>query len=64
MPPYLKGLHLSIEVWRPTRYSSGWAIEKEDYEDGPDPIVFHLLEEKGIDIIYWLLVYCRFRKIL
>jgi hypothetical protein len=26
MPPYLKGLHLSIEVWRPTRHSSGWAI--------------------------------------
>jgi hypothetical protein len=26
MPPYLKGLHLSIEVWPPTRHSYGWAI--------------------------------------
>jgi hypothetical protein len=51
MPPYLKVIHLSIEVWRPTRHSSGRAIEKEDYEDGPDPILFHLLKEKGIDLI-------------
>jgi hypothetical protein len=33
IPPYLKGLQLSVEVWGPTRHSSGWAIRQEDYED-------------------------------
>ena len=52
MSPYLKGQHLSIVVWRSTRHSSGWATEKEDYKYVPDNILFNLLEEKGIDLIF------------
>ena len=51
MSPYLKGIHLSIEFWRPTRHSSSKSIEKEKYEDGPHYMLFQLLEEKGIDLI-------------
>ena len=51
MSPYLNGIYLSIEVWRPTIHSSGWAIEKEDYEYWLDYASFNLLDEKGIEII-------------
>ena len=51
MSPYLKGIHLSIEFWRPTRHSSSQSIEKEKYEDGPHYMLFQLLEDKGIDLI-------------
>jgi hypothetical protein len=31
--PFLKGIHLSLEVWRPNKYVDGWQCE-----DDPDPM--------------------------
>ena len=42
--PYLKGMHLSLEMWRPDRYSQGWKLSKNDWAR----LQMHFIE-KGID---------------
>jgi hypothetical protein len=41
IPPYLKGIHLSLEVWRPNKFVYGWQCE-----DDPYPMFAAAIEEK------------------
>ena len=41
IPPYLKSVHLSLEVWRPNKCVDGWQCE-----DNPDPMFYAVTEEK------------------
>jgi hypothetical protein len=41
IPPNIKGIHLSLEVWRPNKYVDGWQCE-----DDPDPMFAAAIEEK------------------
>jgi hypothetical protein len=39
IPPYIKGIHLSLEVWRPNKSVDGWKCE-----DDPDPMFAATIE--------------------
>jgi hypothetical protein len=41
IPPYLKGIHLSLEVWRPSK-----SVDGLQCEDDPDPMFAAAIEEK------------------
>ena len=43
--PYLKGLHLTLEMWRPDRDEGGWKLPRNDWAR----LQVHLIEE-GIDV--------------
>ena len=53
MKPYLKGFHLSLEMWRGGRDTEGWKLRVAAGQDCPqrnsnDPEDGHLLEDKGV----------------
>ena len=42
IPPYLKSIHISLEVWRPNNYVDGYKCEEY-----PDPMFVAEIEKKG-----------------
>ena len=42
IPPYLKSIHISLEVWRPNNYVDGYKCEEY-----PDPMFAAEIEKKG-----------------
>ena len=42
--PYLKGVHLTLEIWRPNRDPQGWNLPKNDWAR----LQVHFMEQ-GID---------------
>jgi hypothetical protein len=49
MPPYLKGMHLTIDSWRPGRGEDGYKLKATDLRD--QPFIFWRREtEEWIDL--------------
>ena len=44
---YMKGIHLSLEFYRPRKYNKGW--ERKLLQQEPDTIDVFALEEKNIN---------------